>query len=128
MDTYRIGSGAGYAGDRIDPAQALAEHGNLNALVFECLAERTIALAQLRRLQDPEHGYDPLLQERLRAVLPACVRSGTTVISNMGAANPVAAGQAALAVARELGLHQLRVGVVTGDDVLDWVRQHNVRC
>ncbi len=126
MDTYRIGSGAGYAGDRIDPAQALAEHGNLNALVFECLAERTIALAQLRRLQDPEHGYDPLLQERLRAVLPACVRSGTTVISNMGAANPVAAGQAALAVARELGLHQLRVGVVTGDDVLDWVRQHNV--
>lgn len=126
MDTYRIGSGAGYAGDRIDPAQALAEHGNLNALVFECLAERTIALAQLRRLQDPEHGYDPLLQERLRGVLPACVRHGTTVVSNMGAANPAAAGLAALAVARELGLQQLKVGVVTGDDVLDWVRQHNV--
>ena len=126
MDTYRIGSGAGYAGDRIDPAQALAEHGKLNALVFECLAERTIALAQLRRLQDPEHGYDPLLQDRLRAVLPACVRHGTTVITNMGAANPAAAGQAALAVARELGLPKLKVGVVTGDDVLDWVRLHDV--
>lgn len=126
MNPYRIGSGAGYAGDRIDPAQALAEHGQLNALVFECLAERTIALAQLRRLQDPQQGYDPLLQERLRAVLPACVRQGTTIISNMGAANPLAAGQVALAVARDLGLPQLKVAVVTGDDVLAWVRQHDV--
>ena len=126
MNPYRIGSGAGYAGDRNDPAQALAEHGHLNALVFECLAERTIALAQLRRLHDPQQGYDPRLQERLRAVLPACVRQGTTVITNMGAANPLAAGQAALAVARELGLNKLKVAVVTGDDVLAWVRQHDL--
>jgi hypothetical protein len=126
METFRIGSGAGYAGDRIDPAQALAEQGRLHALVFECLAERTIALAQLRRSRDPEHGYDPLLQERMRAVLPACVRQGTTIISNMGAAHPQAAGAAVLAVARELKLPQLRVAVVTGDDVLDWVRAHKV--
>lgn len=126
MSPFRIGSGAGYAGDRIDPAQALAEQGQLGALVFECLAERTIALAQLRRLRDPQQGFDPLLPERLRAVLPACVRQGTTVISNMGAANPLAAGQAALAVARELGLHKLKVAVVTGDDVLAWVRQHDL--
>ena len=126
MDPYRIGSGAGYAGDRIDPAQALAEHGRLHALVFECLAERTIALAQLRRSRDPDHGYDPLLQERLRAVLPACVRQGTTVISNMGAANPAAAGAAVLAVARELDLQRLRVAVVSGDDVLAWVRANDV--
>jgi hypothetical protein len=124
MKPYRIGSGAGYAGDRIDPARALAEHGRLDALVFECLAERTIALAQLRRSRDPAQGFDPLLAERLRAVLPACVRQGTTIISNMGAANPVAAGAAVLAVARELGLPQLKVAVVTGDDVLPWVREH----
>ena len=68
-DTFRIGAGAGYSGDRIDPAQALAEHGRLHALVFECLAERTIALAQLRRSREPEHGYDPLLEARWRAVL-----------------------------------------------------------
>lgn len=126
MDTFRIGSGAGYAGDRIDPAQDLAEHGRLHALVFECLAERTIALAQLRRSRDPGLGYDPLLQDRLRAVLPACVRQGTTVITNMGAANPQAAGGAVLAVARELGLQRLRVAVVRGDDVLPWVRAHDV--
>ncbi len=126
MSTYRIGSGAGYAGDRIDPAQALAEHGRLDALVFECLAERTIALAQLRRLREPGRGYDPLLEARMRAVLPACAAQGFKLISNMGAANPLAAGAAVLAVARELGLPQLKVAVVTGDDVLPWVRANDV--
>jgi hypothetical protein len=126
MDAYRIAAGAGFAGDRIDPALDLAERGALDALVFECLAERTIALAQLRRAADPQAGYDPLLKARMRAVLPACVRNGVTVITNMGAANPVAAGQAVLAVARELGLPRLRVAVVTGDDVLPWVRANDV--
>ncbi len=122
--TYRIGSGAGYSGDRIDPAQDLAERGELDALVFECLAERTIALAQLRRAADPSQGYDPLLRERLRAVLPACMSQKITVITNMGAANPMAAGHAALDVARELALPKLRVAVVEGDDVLEWLRAH----
>ncbi len=125
MKMYRIGAGAGYSGDRIEPAVALAERGALDALVFECLAERTIALAQLRRLRDPQQGYDPLLEARLHAVLPACVRNRVTVISNMGAAHPLAAGAAAIGVARELGLPKLRVAVVTGDDVLPWVRDHD---
>ncbi len=123
---YRIGAGAGYAGDRIDPAVDLAERGALDALVFECLAERTIALAQLRRAANPEHGYDPLLAARLRAVLPATSRQGTTLITNMGAANPLAAGAVALQVARELGLPRLRVAVVTGDDVLAWILANDV--
>lgn len=126
MKPFRIGAGAGYSGDRIDPAQELAERGGLDALVFECLAERTIALAQLRRSADPQSGYDPLLKERMRAVLPACERQGICVITNMGAANPLAAGQAVLQVARELGLARLRVAVVVGDDVLPWMREHDV--
>ncbi len=125
MPAFRIGSGAGYSGDRIDPAQALAERGELDALVFECLAERTIALAQLRRRHDPQAGYDPLLQARMRAVLPACMARGVRIISNMGAANPEAAGQAVLAVARELQLPRVRVAVVSGDDVLAWMREHD---
>ena len=123
MKPYRIGAGAGYAGDRIDPALDLAERGQLDALVFECLAERTIALAQLRRRADPAAGFDPLLQARMRAVLPACIAQGTTIITNMGAANPLAAGHAVLAVAKELKLPRLRVAVVLGDDVLGWVQQ-----
>lgn len=120
----RIGAGAGYAGDRIDPARDLAERGRLDALVFECLAERTIALAQLRRQADPDAGFDPMLAERLRAVLPACLNHGTTILTNMGAAHPMAAGRLAIDVARSLDLPRLRVAVVTGDDVLPWLRAH----
>lgn len=126
MKAFRIGSGAGYSGDRIDPAQDLAERGELDALVFECLAERTIALAQLRRSLDPQQGYDLLLKERMRAVLPACARQGVTIITNMGAANPRAAGEAVLEVARELQLPRLRVAVVLGDDVLPWMLANDV--
>lgn len=125
MKPLRIGAGAGYSGDRIDPARDLAERGQLDVLVFECLAERTIALAQLQRSLDPEQGYDPLLKDRMRAVLPACVAQGVTIVTNMGAANPMAAGRAVLAVARELGLPRLRVAVVTGDDVLPWMQNHD---
>ncbi len=116
--TLRIGTGAGYAGDRIPPAVELAEHGQLDYLVFECLAERTIALAQLERSQHPQRGFDPMLAERMRAVLKPCVAQGTRIISNMGAANPLQAGHEVLAIARELGLPQLKVAVVLGDDVL----------
>ena len=117
--SLRIGAGAGYAGDRIPPAVELAEHGRLDYLVFECLAERTIALAQLERLRDPQAGFDPLLEERMRAVLPLCLRHRTRILSNMGAAHPLGAGRKVQQVARELGLPPFPVAVLTGDDVLD---------
>lgn len=123
----RIGAGAGFSGDRIDPAVELAAKGHLDYLVFECLAERTIALAQLARLEDPEAGFDPLLEARLRAVLPDCARNGVRIISNMGAANPLGAARAASAIARELGLTGLRIAAVTGDDVTDRVRAGDYR-
>lgn len=55
----RIGSGAGFAGDRLEPAVDLAARAGLDDLVLECLAERTIALGQQRKLRDPALGYDP---------------------------------------------------------------------
>ncbi|MGU3386590.1 acyclic terpene utilization AtuA family protein [Methylobacterium sp. D53M] len=122
MRTVRLGAGAGYAGDRIEPAVELAERGDLDYLVFECLAERTIALAQQAKLRDPEGGYDPLLEARLRAVLAPCRARGIRIVTNMGAANPVAAARNAGALAREMGLAGLRIAAVTGDDLLDAVR------
>ena len=115
--TIRLGAGAGFSGDRIDPAVELAEKGDLDYLVFECLAERTIALAQLARLDDPNAGYDPLLEQRLRAVLPACVANGVTIVTNMGAANPIAAARRSAEVADALGFKGLRIAAVLGDDV-----------
>ncbi|MGI4954824.1 MAG: acyclic terpene utilization AtuA family protein [Janthinobacterium lividum] len=122
MTALRIGVGAGYSGDRIEPALELAEHGGLDYLVFECLAERTIALAQQDRQRDPLGGFDPLLRERMERVLPACRARGVTVITNMGAANPIAAAQAVAAIAAAAGLSGLRIAAITGDDVVDAVR------
>ena len=118
MKTVRIGAGAGFAGDRIEPAVQLAEYGKLDFLVFECLAERTIALSQLRKRENPEDGYDPLLEDRMTAVLPACRRTGARIIANMGAANPRAAARKTIEIARKLSLHGLRVACIEGDDVL----------
>src|SRR5260370_69328 len=119
MRTIRIGSGAGYSGDRIEPALELAEKGDIQYLVFECLGERTVALAQQARMKGRDSGYDPLVEERMRAVLPICASKGIKIVTNMGAANPVAAARKTAEIARSLGLSSLKIAAVVGDDVLD---------
>src|ERR1700728_3127016 len=127
MRRVRLGAGAGFSGDRIEPAVDLAARGGIDYLIFECLAERTIALAQQARRQDPESGYDPLLEARMHAVLPIAKRNGVRIVSNMGAANPLAAARKTAAIARELGLGGLKIAAVTGDDVFDVVRGDDCR-
>ncbi|MBR8511717.1 acyclic terpene utilization AtuA family protein [Burkholderia cenocepacia] len=117
----RIGAGAGYSGDRIEPAVELAEYGQLDYLVFECLAERTIAIAQQARRNDPALGYDPLLDARMQAVLPVAAAKRVRIVSNMGAANPRAAARRTAQIAQSLGIAGLKVAAVEGDDVLDVV-------
>lgn len=117
----RLGAGAGFARDRIEPAVDLARRGRLDYLVFECLAERTLALAQQQKQRSPDLGYDPMFEARMRAVLPIQREAGFRIVTNMGAANPTAAGRLARAVARDLGLTGLKVAVVEGDDVLSSV-------
>jgi hypothetical protein len=117
MSKVRLGAGAGYSGDRIQPAVDLVERGSLDYIVFECMAERTIALAQQAKNRNPELGYDPMIEARMRQVIPACRRSGTRIISNMGAANPTAAARKIANIAQSFGM-KLRIAAITGDDVL----------
>ncbi len=117
MATFRIGTGAGFSSDRLDPAVDLVEHGKLDAVVLECLGERTVAFAHRDRMADPKRGYNAHLDRRMRALLPACRKAGTVMITNMGAANPRAAAERTLAIARELGLKGLKVACIEGDDV-----------
>jgi hypothetical protein len=126
MRSIRIGSGAGYSGDRIEPALELAERGDIQYLVFECLGERTVALAQQARMKNPDHGYDPLLEDRIRAVLPACAARGIKIVTNMGAANPLAAAREIAEIAASLGLARLRIAAVIGDDVLEACREQDL--
>lgn len=92
--SVRIGGGAGSAEDRIPPALELAERGNLDYMVFECLAERTIAREMLSKTNDPDAGYTPSMQERMQTLLRPCIERGVRIVSNMGAANPRGAARA----------------------------------
>ena len=122
-----VGCAAGFSGDRTDAAGpvvdtliARMQHGPAGQrafLIFETLAERTLALAQLRRRADPEAGYEPLLDAMLRPVLARCVAHGIRIVSNFGAANPRAAARHIARMARELGVAVPRIAVVEGDDL-----------
>lgn len=115
-EKIRIGCGAGFSGDRLEPALVLAEKGELDYLVLECLAERTIALAQKRKLQDPTQGYDPLLERRMEALLPLLAKHDIRLITNMGAANPLEGAKKIIAIAQKQGI-AVKVAAVTGDDL-----------
>lgn len=116
----RIGCGAGFSGDRLEPAVILAEKGELDYLVLECLAERTIALAQKRKAADASLGYDPLLERRIELLLPVLKKNNVRLITNMGAANPIAGADKVIEIAKRLGL-SIKVAAVTGDDVLEHI-------
>jgi len=121
-EKIRIGCGAGFSGDRIEPAVILADQGDLDYLVLECLAERTIALAQKRKLEDANKGYDPLLEKRIRALIPHLLRKNIRLITNMGAANPIAAAKKIIDIAAGQNMH-IKVAAITGDDLLATIQQ-----
>ncbi|MGR3809342.1 acyclic terpene utilization AtuA family protein [Jiulongibacter sp. NS-SX5] len=118
MKKIRIGCGAGFSGDRLEPAVLLADKANLNYLVLECLAERTIALAQKQKMADPNSGFDPFLERRISSLLPYLAKNKITLITNMGAANPIAAAKKALSIAQKEGI-KIKIAAVYGDDVLE---------
>lgn len=122
MKTVRIGSGAGYADDRIEPAIDLINNANLDYIAFECLAERTIAIAQKQKLDDSTKGYNDLLEYRFKKILPAIKKHPTKVITNMGAANPTAATKKVVEMAKEYGL-KLKIATVLGDDITKQIHQ-----
>ena len=118
--TLRIGAGSAWWGDSIAPAQALAEQGRLDYLCFETMAEVTVSAAQVRRRRDPGFaGYDNFLEQRMAAVLPACLRHGTRIVSNQGWINPKGAAEATVAVLRSLGARGVKVAAIDGSLITD---------
>lgn len=115
----RIGSGAGYGGDRIEPAIDLLKHAELDYIIFECLAERTIALANQEKSVDPNKGYNPMSITRFNAIFDAYESNPfkTKIITNMGAANPLALAKMVkeMLVKRKINL---KVAAILGDDVI----------
>lgn len=120
--TIRIGAGAAWWGDRVEPAALSAEKGDLDYLCFETMAEATVSAAQVRARRDPGfQGYDTYLDDRMRAVLPACMRRGTRIVSNQGWINPDAAARRVTELLREMGCPGVKVAAVNGSLITDRV-------
>ncbi|MCC7547769.1 MAG: DUF1446 domain-containing protein [Burkholderiales bacterium] len=122
--TLRIGGGSAWWGDRVEPAALNAEKGDLDYLCFETMAEATISAAQVRARRDPGFpGYDTYLDDRMRAVLPHCLKRGTKIISNQGWINPEGAAQRIVHWLREFGARRVKVAAVSGGLITDRVLQ-----
>jgi len=121
MKTLAVGCGAGFSGDRVDAGapvvRTLIERGGPAALIFENLAERTLATQQLAKRANPALGYEPLLELELRPVLADCLAHSIVIVGNFGAANPDGAAALIQRLAHALGLSPPRIAVVKGDDL-----------
>jgi hypothetical protein len=123
-ETIRIGAGAAWWGDRVEPAKLNAERGELDYLCFETMAEATVSAAQVRARRDPSfEGYDTYLDDRMQAVLPGCIRNGTRIISNQGWINPDAAARRIVHWLQELGHKGVKVASVNGSLITERVLQ-----
>jgi hypothetical protein len=126
-----IGCGAGFSGDRVDASipvvATLAKRDGPRYLIFETLAERTLALAQKHRRKDPEHGYSPFLEAYVRPILKNCHEFGIKIVSNFGAANPAGGARKIAEIARELGCPEIKIAIVEGDDLFQFLSEDDIR-
>jgi hypothetical protein len=118
MKKVRIGAAQGFYGDTLEPAIETAKRGEIQYLCFDCLAELTLAILAKDRARDPDTGYTKDVPSAMRALLPLAREKGFKILTNGGGINPLGAWREVIRVARELGLEDLKVAVVTGDDIL----------
>ncbi len=113
---FRIGGGAAFFNDRIDATTALVERGEIDVLLMDALAERTLAMLHAAH-RGGGPGYFEALPDRMETLLPICRRTGTALVSNCGGIDPDETADMIQAVARRCGLYGLRIAAVSGDDV-----------
>ncbi|MGA9117685.1 MAG: acyclic terpene utilization AtuA family protein [Bacteroidota bacterium] len=114
----RVASGQGFWGDLRRAPMDQVSKGPVDYLVMDFLAEVTMSIMQKQRKRDPAAGYALDLVDILAEILPTCMERGIRVITNGGGVNPEGCREALFRWARARGFRGLRVGVVTGDDIL----------
>src|SRR3954463_10389925 len=115
----RVAAGQGFWGDWLEAPRGQVEGGEIDYLMLDYLAEVTMSILQKQKERDPSLGYARDFVGAIESVLPAIVGRGVRVIANAGGVNPPACAAAVRAVAERRGLaRRLRIGVVTGDDLL----------
>ncbi len=119
-EKIRIASGQGFWGDMLDAPVQQVKNGQIDYLMLDYLAEVTMSILQKQRARDPNAGYARDFVALMKQILPACVARGIRVTANAGGVNVEGCAQAVREVAAELGLKgKFRIGIVTGDDIMD---------
>ena len=117
--TVRVASGQGFWGDWLEAPRRQVEGGDIDYLMLDYLAEVTMSILQKQKERDPAMGYARDFIGAMESILPGVTEHGVRVVANAGGVNPPACASAVLAVAERHGVRgALRVGVVTGDDLL----------
>src|SRR5262245_38852415 len=118
MKTIRIGGGLGYWGDRNDALLDLLRGGPLDYVIMDYLAEITMSILQKQRLKDPGMGYAHDFVPLVRTALPLLRQNRVRLIADAGGLNPLGLADALVAMTREAGFPQTKIGVVYGDDLM----------
>lgn len=118
MKTVKIGAAQGFYGDTIEPAVMSAQFGDVDYLCFDSLAELTMAILQKDQEKDASLGYTRDITTAMTSLLPFVKEKGIKLLTNAGGMNPVGAQQEVIRVARKLGLSDIKVAVVTGDNLM----------
>lgn len=119
MKSVRLGTGLAYWGDTLEPSRAMVERADIDYLCCDHLAELTMSMLANRRSRNPSQGYTPDVIDLLRPIMTRCRERGIRVVTDAGGANPEACGLAIVELCRRLGLHGLKVAVITGDDIME---------
>ena len=117
-----IAAGQGFWGDLPDAPVRQVEGGPIDYLMLDYLAEVTMSIMQKQKARDPNAGYARDFVPLMKQIIPVCVERNIRVTANAGGVNVVGCAMAVRDVARELGLAgKLKIGIVTGDNILDRV-------
>ena len=118
--TIRIAAGQGFWGDLPDAPVRQVEGGPIDYLMLDYLAEVTMSIMQKQKARDRAAGYARDFVPLMKQILLVCVERDIKVIANAGGVNVEGCAGAVRETARDLGLQgKLKIGIVTGDDIMD---------
>lgn len=119
-EIVRVASGQGFWGDLLTAPVDQIRGGPVDYLMLDYLAEVTMSIMQKQRARDPQAGYARDFVSLMREILPDCVKRNIKVLSNAGGVNVHGCAEALSRSARDMGYGgKVKIGVVTGDDILD---------